>query len=352
MSNLGRTRLVGVLVAAAAAAGLVFWATLEPQQAAAGWLVGFLFWSQIPVGSLVLSMIHTLTGGRWGSIVRPVLAPATASLPWLLIAIVPVFVAIPALYPWVHPIAAVKPDVATHYLNAPFFIGRSVVALAIWSLLAVLIRRPPDRYALLTAGVGMVLYGLTVSSVAIDWFLSLEPPFVSSSFGASVAIMQLVTAMAFAALLAPTPADDPAVGDIGGLLFAFVLGITYVDFMALLVIWYGDLPHKEFWFVQRDRFPWTALAGAWFVLGSAAPILALLLARVRNSRRALRLVAASVLAGSLLYTAYLVAPPFGVASLVPAALSVVVVGIVQSLLMTARGLAVSPTDEEASAHGY
>ena len=343
-----RIRLGAIAVAALATAALIVLAVLAPRLAAAGWLIGFLFWSQVPIGSLLLSMIHALTGGRWGWITRPVLVPATLAVPWLFVAIVPVFIAIPALYPWVHGSGTIKPDVAAHYLNLPFFIARSVIALAIWSVLSVLIQRASGRRALLIAGVGMLLYGVTISSIAIDWFLALEPPFVSSSFGASVGIMQLITAMAWAALLAPEPADDPAVGDIGGLLLAFVLGITYVDFMALLVIWYGDLPDKTLWFVVRDHFPWSALAGAWFVLGSVAPILSLMLARVRHSRFGVRVVSASVLAGSLLYTAYLIAPPFGAAALIPAALATLVIGIVQTLLMTSVRL--PPIRAEASAH--
>lgn len=345
------SRLFAMLLAAAIfTAALIVFAFFEPRQAAAGWLIGFLFWSQVPVGSLVLSMIWTLTGGRWGETLRPVLVPATAAVPWLFIAIVPVLIAIPLLYPWTVPNEAVKPGVAAHYLNEPFFIVRSLIALGIWSVFSLLIGRTSERRALLIAGVGMLLYGIMISSVSIDWYLSLEPPFVSSSFGASVGIMQLIAAMAWAALLAPAPPDDPAIGDIGGLLLAFLLGITYVDFMAFLVIWYGDLPHQEFWFVERDRFPWSAIAGGWFILGSVAPIFALLLARVRHGRVALRIVAASVLVGSVLYITYLIAPRFGAACLIPAALALAAIGLVQAALM--NGAALALFRREASAHGY
>jgi hypothetical protein len=346
-----RNRLIGMLgVALLAAAALIVLAVFEPKAAAAGWLVGFLFWSQIPVGSMVLSMIHSLTGGRWGLALRPILLPATAAVPWLLIAIIPVLIAVPALYPWTVPGGGVKPDVAAGYLNVPFFIARTVVTLAIWSALAVLIQFAPGRQALLAAGIGLVLYGITVSLVAIDWFLSLEPPFVSSSFGASVGIMQMIAAMAWAALLTPVPDDHPALGDIGGLLLALLLGITYVDFMAVLVIWYGDLPSKTAWFVVRDRLPWSAIAAAAFILASVAPILALFLSRVRRSRVALRVIAVAVLAGSLLYIVYLTAPPFGAACLLPAALAVVVMGLLQAAAMT--GAARLLMRREASAHGY
>ena len=120
--------------------------------------------------------------------------------------------------------------------------------------------------------------------------LSIGPPFISSSFGASVAITQIVAALAFAAALAPEFADDLATGDIGGLLLASLLGITYVDFMALLVIWYGDLPPKVSWFTERIRLPWLALGVGAFILGSLIPILAPLPARLRNGRAALRVI--------------------------------------------------------------
>ena len=91
-----------------------------------GWLVGFAFWAQILVGSLTLIMIHRLTGGRWGDCSPPVIEPAAATVPLLLLLAIPLFIAIPTLYPWPHQPAAIKPDVLSYYLNMPAFIVRSV----------------------------------------------------------------------------------------------------------------------------------------------------------------------------------------------------------------------------------
>src|SRR5262249_50363391 len=131
----------------------------------------------------------------------------------------------------------------------------------------------------------------------------------------------------WAILSASGAADHRVTGDLGGLLLAFLLGITYVDFMAFLVMWYSDLPTRMSWFVERDRFPWSLLAAGAFVLASAAPILALMLARIRNSIRALRAVAVSVLAGLVPYYAYLIVPPFGARALAAAALAIVAIGL-------------------------
>ena len=303
-------------------------AIFAPRIAAAGWLVAFVFWSQIPIGSLLLMMIHRLTGGRWGEALYPAFAPAARLVPLLFLLIVPVFIAIPVLDPWSHRSGDVKPDVLSYYLNTPFFIGRSLIAIAGWSVLAFLLPRTTGRHGQFVAAVGLVFHCVVISVVAVDWVLSLEPPFISSSFGASMAITQLIAALAWAALRAPQAAE--VTGDVGGLLLAFVLGITYVNFMAFLVMWYGDLPSKLFWFVERDA--WVPLAAAAFVFASAVPILALLLARVRNGIRQLRAVAISVLAGLAFYYAYLIVPPFGARALGAAALAVIVLGLIVAAL--------------------
>ena len=275
--------LLGAVIAAAV---LVIAAVFEPKIAAAGWLVGFTFWAQILLGSLTLAMIHRLTSGRWGEIAAPVIEPACAAVPLLIAFAIPVFVAIPVLYPWVHGApGTTKHEVLLYYLNVPSYIARSMVALLGWSALALLLPRTIGRPGQLLAALGLVFYALVISSIAVDWYLSAEVPFTSSSFGASVAISSLVGALAWTVLTLPIPADDPALGDLGGLLLATVLGITYMDFMAVLVIWYGDIPREEIWFVARNRFPWDALAFVAFFLTSVFPVLALLLSRVRNARR-------------------------------------------------------------------
>jgi hypothetical protein len=328
MTDRGHVRRLGLFIGAAlAAAALAALAFIEPKEAAAGWLVSFAFWSQVPIGSLTLLMIHRLTGGRWGEALRPALESAACAIPWLLVLIVPILLALPVLYPWARDPGAAPPDVSIHYLNGPLFIARSIVALAGWSALAILLPRLRGRAGQLLAAVGLVFHGVMVSSIAVDWMLSLEPPFVSSSFGASVAITQLVAAMAWVAVSSIGSADERVVGDIGGFLLAFALGITYVDFMAVLVIWYGDLPHEVLWFIERTRPPWLALGLGAFILASVVPILGLLLAGVRTGRRGLRAVATSALLGLALYHIYLIAPPFGAAALPPALLALIAPGL-------------------------
>lgn len=335
--------------AAWAAVLLIVAALLDPKAAAAGWLTGFVFWMQILVGSLTLAMIHRLTGGRWGEMVAPIAEPATAAVPLLIPLAVPLFIAIPVLYPWLGHAGAIKPDVLSYYLNAPSFIVRTLLALGGWSALALLLQRVSGRTGTLLAGQGLVFHALIISSVSIDWYLSIEAPFTSSSFGASVAISALVGAVALAALAAPMPDNDPAIGDVGGLLLATLLGITYIDFMAVLVIWYGDLPREEIWFVERDRWPWSALAVGAFLFVSVLPVIALLLAKVRNARRPLRAVGVCTLIGLVCYDIYLIAPPSGGRAVLTALLAVAGIGLALCGLFLSGVTTLLPVREPADA---
>jgi hypothetical protein len=82
---------------------------------------------------------------------------------------------------------------------------------------------------------------------------------------------------------------------------------------------------------------------------SAAPILALLLARVRNGIRALRAVAISVISGLALYYAYLIAPPFGARALAASALAIVAIGLL--FAAAAGGLAGDRVTPGRAVHG-
>jgi hypothetical protein len=323
-----RRSIVPLAIGIAALAGMGVFLALAPGPAAAGWLAAFVFWSGIPIGCLAAMMIHALTGGRWGERLAPVFVGTGAALPLMLLLVVPVLALLPDLYPWAGAGPGAHPDVARYYLNSPFFIGRTAIAFAGWIALALVLPRLTGTTAALIGGLGLIFHGFIVGIVGIDWILALQPPFHSTSFGADLAFLQLASAFAWTALLMPPGESAQTRSDLGGLLLATLLGIAYVNFMALLVIWYGDVPSRVFWFVERTRWPWTLLAGFFFIFGSVFPIFSLFLARVRASALGLRVVAGVTLAGIAIFDAYLVVPPFGPLALAAFALSLLAIGAI------------------------
>ena len=124
-----------------------------------------------------------------------------------------------------------------------------MITLAGWSVLA---RDVCRRLGEPAAGrTGLAFFGLTISLVAVDWYLSLEPHYVASAFAAMIAIQQLLAALALLALIGPPLIEGKLAGDLGGLLIATLLGVVYLELMTFVVAWYGDLPEKADWFLKR-----------------------------------------------------------------------------------------------------
>jgi hypothetical protein len=314
-------------VGLAAAALLVLWGLLAPAPAFQAWLIGFAFWSLVPIGALVLILIHALTGGRWGKALAAALAPAARAVPLLGLLFLPLAFGLPHLYPWAGDPNAAGGSVARLYLNPPAYLVRSAAALAGWAILSVAVLRPDLRRRQLIAGLGLVFHGLAISLVAVDWLLSIDPGFASSNFAADVAITQLLAALAWAALLQPE--EDARAGpaaDLAGLLLACVLGVLYLAYMQYVVSWYGGLPEKAAWYLRRGQGPWGWIALASFAFGALLPLLALLQRRVRRRPRLLRWVGASILLGLLLRTLWLLGPAFDPSILLAAALAAVAMG--------------------------
>ena len=67
------------------------------------YLFGCLFWLGLSLGCFLVSMIHQLTGGRWGYPTRRFLEAGFMVLPWMLLLFVPVFLGLHNLYPWAVP---------------------------------------------------------------------------------------------------------------------------------------------------------------------------------------------------------------------------------------------------------
>ncbi|MCB1739027.1 MAG: hypothetical protein KDK91_01555 [Gammaproteobacteria bacterium] len=310
-----RQWLLGVTLLAASA--IVVSAVLWPEQVAVGWLIGLVVTISVSVGSLAWLQIHCLTGGRWGVALRPVLVPAACCTPVLALLFMPLLMYLPGLYQWADDPSTIEAAVRAWYLNPDAFTARTAIALSGWSILALLTVRRTNGAGVLLAALGLVFHAVSISYISIDWILSMAPGFISTSFGFSFAIMQLLAALAYAALV--RPADDRrALHDHAALLLCTTLALAYISFMAVLVLWYGNRPSKVAWLVTRSRAPWSWMTMIALALACLLPACALLDARLRSSRKALRVLGAGVLVGLMLNVMVLLGAPHGLASTVVA----------------------------------
>lgn len=312
-----------MLIGAAAILVLAIGLMITPKSVMQGWLIAFVFASGFPIGSLVLLLIHRLTGGRWGPALAPVLMPAASMVPFVALVFVPLALGLSGPYRWASDPAVLRPEVARVYLNQPAFLLRSAAALIGWSVLAIFV--VGQRCTTLMAGLGLVFHGVMMNLVAVDWILSVDSKFSSSAFGASVAIQQLLSALALAALVGSDGRHDQAEPDLGGLLIATLLGTIYLDLMSFIVIWYGNLPEKAGWYLARERDGWQWVIIAAIATGALAPFCLLLKESFRQSRSSLRLIGGLILSGVFLHVVWLIAPAFGWVAVVAAAIAMIAI---------------------------
>src|SRR5438477_3741932 len=67
------------------------------------YLFACLFWLGLSLGCFTVTMIHQLTGGRWGYPTRRFLEAGFMALPVMLVLFIPIFLGLPHLYPWARP---------------------------------------------------------------------------------------------------------------------------------------------------------------------------------------------------------------------------------------------------------
>jgi hypothetical protein len=226
----------------------------------------------------------------------------------LILLFIPVLFGFRHIYPWAADSAAIPPDVARWYLNGLSFLIRGAIALVGWSVLALTFAA--GLGSRLLAGLGLAFFGLSISLVAVDWYLSLEPHYVATAFAAMIAVQQLLAALAVAALIGPPATDGKTAGDVGGLMIATLLGVVYLQFMTFVIAWYGDLPDKAEWFLKRSGAGWVSVLMAALIIGALLPFTMLIVKTVRCSRLGLRVASALILFGTALHFAWMLIPAF------------------------------------------
>jgi hypothetical protein len=310
-----RSLIVGIVFAIAS----VILAITNPDQFYRGYLLGFLCWLGVSLGSMAIVMIRHLTGGGWGMVIRRILGAAMRTLPLLAILFIPIIIAVVQhrIYPWAMPTESVQdPYIREHlekhsfiknaYLNQTGFIIRAIIYFVIWNVLSFLLSmwsrqtdRPgaPDNTQRFkaVAGPGLILYAFTISFAAIDWVMSLDPSWISTIFGLIILIGEMLSAMCFAVvveriLVNYKPMSEMLkpdfVHDHGKWILTFIMVWAYFSFSQWLIIWAGNLPNEITFYTKRLSFGWGKV-GLFLALFHFAVPFAILLSRPfkRNIRK-------------------------------------------------------------------
>jgi MFS family permease len=331
--QIGRARLIALAIGIAAGVVTVIGAFSNTKQFFYSYLFGFLFWTGLSLGCLAVTMMHHLTGGRWGWPTRRFLEAGFMVLPLMAVLFIPIFFGLRHLYPWAQPSELSTDKILSDrhaYQNSLWYIVRQIFFFIVFIFIAARLRAcslrqdetadaQPTRTARTISGPGLVLYGLLTTFVAMDWIMSIEAHWYSTMFGVIICISQIVSAYAFSVVMIAAFRRDTELAtaltktqyhQLGNLLLAFVLFWTYVSFGEFLIIYSGDLPHELEWYIHRIAGNWKLVLAAIAALHFFIPFFLLLFRAMKKNATPLTILAGMLFVMRIVHMYWLVMPAF------------------------------------------
>jgi len=296
------------------------------------WLIGYMLWLGVALGSMGLMMIHHLSGGAWGMVVRRVWEASSRTLPLLTILFIPVVLGLNRLYPWTHTELMQGDEILRHkatYLNPTFFLARAAIYFIGWNLIAwrmTALSRAQDegdvtatRSMQKLSGGGLVFLALSVTFVSVDWFMSLNPDFYSTMFGFLFLNYLGLAGLAFTIVMAtylrktePMSAlfRPSHFADYGKLTLAFVMMWAYFQFSQYLLVYAANLQDEIPYVLTRIDGGWQYLAIFLVIFQFAVPFCLLLSRPLKRTPERLVKLAVWLLIVRVIDTFMYVTPEF------------------------------------------
>ncbi|MCX2573286.1 quinol:cytochrome C oxidoreductase [Pedobacter sandarakinus] len=186
------------------------------------------------------------------------------------------------------------------FLNKPFFLGRQLLFLSVYSFFAMMFVKfsynedlagglNSYRKSFKNACIFLVIYGFTTPIFAFDTIMSLEAHWFSTMFGwynfAAMWVSSLATIAIIIILLRRAGymqwVNNSHLHNLGQFIFGFSIFWTYVWFAQFLLIYYANMPEETVYFYKRFEY-----YKFWFFLNLAMNFLApVLLLMDRDNKR-------------------------------------------------------------------
>ena len=304
----------------------------QKEQALRSWLLGFIFWGGIGIGSLGILLLQYLIRGAWGIVVRRIVEAGSRTLPIIAILFIPIAFGVTYLYEWTH----LKNDPVIQYrqpyLSVEWFLIRAALYFILWGVMVYLLNKwgaNQDKAAnydesakwLGTAsafsGPTMVFFVLVVTFASIDWVMSLDPHWFSTIWGLLYVVGWGLSAFCFVVVILASISDKSPMNrilgkkhfhDIGKLMLALVMVWAYFNFSQYLIIWSGNLPEETGWYLKRYKGIWGWVSIILIFFHFAFPFLVLLSRDLKRNSKWLARTAIFILVLRLIDYFFMIGP--------------------------------------------
>jgi hypothetical protein len=299
------------------------------------YLVAFVFYLTVVLGSLFFVLLHHLARAGWSVTLRRLAEALAGNVLLLAVLFLPLLYNLPQIYPWArtqpnenqtagkdNTAEAGKPSAAKGehaagkaeaeksdgvagykiWLTPTNFAGRFVIYFVIWGFLAWYFR----SHSILQDGTGslqlsrsmerlsapgMILFGVTITLAAVDLIMSLNPHWCSTMIGvylfadavlSSLVVLTLLALWLQSCGLLQGVITKEHYHDLGKLTFGFVFFWGYIAFSQYMLIWYANIPEETQFYMMRQIGPWAGVSLALIVVHFVLPFLGLMSRHVKR----------------------------------------------------------------------
>jgi hypothetical protein len=263
----------------------VLGAFLNVKQFGYSWLLAFMFFLSLCLGSLFLVLVHHLFDAGWSVPIRRFCEHlACLSSPWMAILFLPIALLASRIYPWMGGELQAAPDHALHakwpLFTRPSFYVIAFICFGLWYLVSSRLRwwslrqdesgsaRCTHAMRRWSAG-GIFVFALTLTLAAILWIKALVHEWFSTMYGvyyfAGSVWLALACIYVITRVLERTGPLRGLLHEhqyyfLGTLFFAFTVFYAYIAFSQYFIIWNANVPEETFFYTLRERGTWYAVS--------------------------------------------------------------------------------------------
>ena len=319
---------------------LIFGFVSNPHGAWPALLFNTYFYLGIAVFAVFFVALQYVAEAGWSIVLKRVPEAIMGALP--IFSFIMLFIMIASImhwnhiYHWLH--EGIMDPASEHYdkiiagkeayLNASFFIIRTVIYLLGWNYFAKKLRSlsiledKEGGTAIHFKGVStsawfMVFFAVTSAMASWDWIMSIDTHWFSTIFGwyifAEWAAIGFTTILLFTLYLKRQgylqDVNENHIHDLGKWTFAFSLVWTYIWFSQFMLIWYANIPEEVTYYTARlevENYKFLF----WFsmIINFVFPLLLLISRDAKRNNGRLIFVSIIILVGHWLNSYLLVAP--------------------------------------------